>query len=315
MKNLSLKRWAATILAGLAAGICAYTVPLVLRIFPSVLGFIGTAWGMSALGISCAAACGVIFSQATAYGLAYCAGHAAMLVLPALVITKIFSKRGAYRSAAAYSAVICGLSQYVSTCLEPLILIGDPFAGYSEFASLFTDTLLQQASAMNLEAAKLEQLQYICAFFRHSAPDIAVVSIVVSSMLAGLINVVIARILCKKFKVRTKAMAPFHKWVLSPSFYRGSLILVAGALLVSFSNIANVSAITLALAIIVVLPYSLMGLCFMLFSFKLKRKGRGFIVFSLVLMLVLFPYSIYGLCMMGMADKMFGIRHAAGRRK
>ena len=286
MKKLTVKQGIFAAIAGIAAGVSVGVLPLVLMIFPALLGYIGAAWGYGALGLASAAACGVIFGQTAAFG-----------------------------TAVAYCAFAAGLSQYGATCLMPLIELGDPFAHYSEYAAYFAQALTAAANELALEQAAMEQLEFLSAFMKRSAPDIAVISIVGTSLLAGLLNVIIAKGLCKKFKASVKAMAPFHRWQLSRSFYKGSLILVTGALIISFTNINNVSAIMMAISLIVIGPYALMGLCFLVFSIKARKKGRGFVIASSVLMLLLFPYSLYGLCMMGLADRLFGIRRYAGKHK
>ncbi len=315
MKKLTAKQGIFAAVSGLAAGISIGILPLILMIFPALLGYVGAAWGYGALGIASAAACGVIFGQTAAFGFANCIGYAAMLLCQSFIIAIIFKKKGAYRTAVAYCAFAAALSQYGSTCLMPLIELGDPFAHYSEYAAYFAELMTQAASELALEQAAMEQMEFLAAFMKRSAPDIAVISIVGTSLLAGLLNVIIAKGLCKKFKVSTKAMAPFHKWQLSRSFYKGALILVAGALIMSFTSINNLTAIMMAISLIVMGPYALMGLCFLVFSIKMRKKGRGFIMASSILMLLLFPYSLYGLCMMGLADRLFGIRRYAGKPK
>lgn len=315
MKKLTAKQGFVSAIAGLIAGAATGTLPLLLMIFPAVLGAIGTAWGYGALGIACAAACGVIFGQTGTLGFAACAGYAAMLLIQSLIITYIFKNKGAYRSAVAYCAIAAALSQYGASCLTPLIELGDPFAYYTEYAAYFAEAVMQRASQLGLEQTAMEQMEYFAAFMKHSAPDIAVLSIVGSSMLAGLLNVVTAKGLCKKFKVPTKAMTPFSKWQLSRSFYKGALILVIGALLISFSNINNAAAILMALSLIVAGPYVLMGLCFLVFAIKTRRRGRGILLVSSAMLVLLFPYSLYGLCIMGLADRLLGMRHAVGKTK
>lgn len=315
MKKLTVKQGFLSAIAGLIAGAATGILPLLLMIFPAVLGSIGTAWGYGALGIACAAGCGVIFGQIGTFGLASCAGYAAMLIIQSFIITYIFKKQGAYRSAVAYCAMVAALSQYGASCLVPLIELGDPFAYYTEYAAYFAEAAIQSASQLGLDQAAMEQMEYFAAFMKRSAPDIAVLSIVGSSMLAGLLNVVIAKGLCKKFKVRTKAMTPFSKWQLSRSFYKGAMILVIGALLISFSNINNATAILMALTIIVAGPYVLMGMCFLTFAIKSKRRGRGILLAGSAMLVLLFPYSLYGLCVMGLADRIFGIRHHIGNTK
>lgn len=312
MNKLTAKQGLLSLIAGLAAGASVGIFPMILMIFPALLGFIGTAWGYGALGIACAASCGVIFGQTGTLGMANCAGYAAMLLSQSMVITYVFKNKGAFRTAAAYCALFAALSQYGASCLLPLIETGDPFAHYSEFSVHFSEALLQSAAEMNLEQTAMAQLEYFIAFLKYSAPDIAVISMVGTSMLAGLLNVLIAKGLCKKFSVQTKAMAPFLKWQLSRSFHRGSLILVTGALLISITDINNVTAIMTAISMVVMGPYALMGICFLAFSIKIRRRGRIFIIASSVMMLALFPYSLYGLCMMGLADRLFGIRRRAG---
>ena len=315
MNKLTAKRGLLSVVFGLAAGASAGILPLILMIFPALLGFVGTAWGYGALGISAAAACGVIFGQTAALGLANCAGYAAMLLFQSLIIAYVFKNKGAYRTAVAYCAFAAAISQYCATCLMPLIELGDPFAHYTEYAALFADALVNSGAELGLEQGALEQLEYLAAYMKRCAPDIAVISIVGTSMLGGLLNVIIAKGLCRKFKADLKKMAPFHKWQLSRSFQKGSLILVAGALIISFTNITNVTAIMMAISLIVIGPYALMGLCFLVFSFKVRRKGRGVIIASSVMMALLFPYSLYGLCLMGLADRLMGIRRRAGKTK
>ena len=315
MNKLTAKRGLLSVVFGLASGASAGILPLILMIFPALLGFVGTAWGYGALGISAAAACGVIFGQTAALGLANCIGYAAMLLFQSLIIAYVFKNKGAYRTAVAYCAFAAAISQYCATCLMPLIELGDPFAHYTEYAALFADALVNSGAELGLEQGALEQLEYLAAYMKRCAPDIAVISIVGTSMLGGLLNVIIAKGLCRKFKADLKKMAPFHKWQLSRSFQKGSLILVAGALIISFTNITNVTAIMMAISLIVIGPYALMGLCFLVFSFKVRRKGRGVIIASSVMMALLFPYSLYGLCLMGLADRLMGIRRRAGKTK
>ena len=315
MKKLTAKQGLISAIAGLAAGASVGILPLILMIFPALLGYIGTAWGYGALGIASAAACGVIFGQTATLGLTNCIGYAAMLLSQSFIIAFVFKTKGAYRTAVAFCAFAAALSQYCATCLIPLIELGDPFAHYTEIATYFADALLNSRAELGLEQGALDQLEYLAAYMKRCAPDIAVISIVGTSMLAGLLNVIIAKGLCKKFNTDLKKMAPFHKWQLSRSFHKGSLILVAGALIISFTSINNVTAIMMAISLIVIGPYALMGLCFLVFSFKVRRKGRGVIIASSVMMALLFPYSLYGLCLMGLADRLMGIRRRAGKTK
>ena len=315
MNKLTAKQGLLSAVFGLAAGASVGILPLILMIFPALLGFVGTAWGYGALGIASAAACGVIFGQTATLGLTNCIGYAAMLLSQSFIIAFVFKTKGAYRTAVAYCVFAASLSQYCATCLMPLIELGDPFAHYTEFATYFADALLNSGAELGLEQGALDQLGYLAAYMKRCAPDIAVISIVGTSMLGGLLNVIIAKGLCKKFKTDLKKMAPFHKWQLSRSFHKGSLILVAGALIISFTSINNVTAIMMAISLIVIGPYALMGLCFLVFSFKFRKKGRGIIMASSIMMLLLFPYSLYGLCLMGLADRLMGIRRRAGKIK
>lgn len=313
MKKLTGKQGLISIMAGAAAGAVTGIFPLLLMIFPALFGFIGTAWGYGALAIACVTACGVIFGQYATFGIVACAGYAIMLVSQSLIITLIFRKRGAYRSAVVYCAAVSALCQYCTTCLIPLIELGDPFAYYTEYVAYFAEAAAQSSLELGLDQAAAAQIQRFTALMKHSAPDMAVLSMLGVSMAAALFNVFIAKKLCKRFKASTRAMAPFRKWQLSRSFCQGSLILVAGALLISFTSIRNASAIMIALSMIAMGPYALMGLCLMTFSIKARKKGRVFLIISLVMLLLLLPFSLYGLCMMGLADRLIGIRRAAGR--
>lgn len=315
MKRFTGKQGLISLAAGAAAGVVTGIFPLLLMIFPALLGFIGAAWGYGALGIACAAACGIIFGQTSTLTIAACSGYAAMLLSQSFIIAWAFKNRRAYRSAVAGCAIAAALCQYCATCLIPLIELGDPFAYYTQYAAYFAEAAAQSSAELGLEQAAVDQLSYITALMKRSAPDMAVLSMAGSSMLAALFNVTMAKKLCKRFKVSTKAMAPMHKWQLSRSFCQGSLILVLGALIISFTSLKNASAIMIALSMVAIGPYALMGLCLMVFSVKMRRKGRGFMIVCLVMMVILLPFSLYGLCMLGLADRLFGIRRAITRAK
>ena len=266
---------------GAGAMAIAYIFPVGLMLMPALLAFAGTVWGYGALAIAAVTAAGSIIYVAGAVD----AGIIGLLVMsiPAGAASAyIFKNKLPYRSAAVIGAFFAALGIYIITCVPALMEGEGPFAYYLQYMAAFGDAVEKTAAQMGIDGDKAEML----------------------------VNVVAARALCRAKGAKLKPMAKFHLWQLSRGFTYGSLVMIIGAIIISALKITNSSAIVTAVECAVAGPYALMGVCLMAFMVRMKLRGTAFTVFSVVAMVLLFPYSLYGLCIIGAADRLFRMRRS-----
>ena len=306
MKPLNIKSALAAFGIGAGAMAIAYIFPVGLMLMPALLAFAGTVWGYGGLAIAAITAAGGIIYVAGAVD----AGIIGLLVMsiPAGVASAyIFKNKLPYRSAAVTGAA---LGIYIITCVPALLNGEGPFAYYLQYMAAFGDAVEKTAAQMGIDGDKAEMLRKMAAYLEYKAPDMAVMAMMCMGMGAGLANVVAARALCRAKGAKLKPMAKFHLWQLSRGFTYGSLVMIIGAIIISALKITNSSAIVTAVECAVAGPYALMGVCLMAFMVKMKLRGTAFTVFSVVAMVLLFPYSLYGLCIIGAADRLFRMRRS-----
>ena len=296
MKPLSIKAALAAFGIGAGAMAIAYIFPVGLMLMPTLLAFAGTVWGYGGLAIAAITAAGGIICIAGAVD----AGIIGLLVMsiPAgIAMTYIFINKLPYRTAAVTGAFFAALGIYIITCVPALLNGEGPFAYYLQYMAAFGDAVEKTAAQMGIDGDKAEMLRKMAAYLEYKAPDMAVMAMMCMGMGAGLANVVAARALCRAKGAKLKPMAKFHLWQLSRGFTYGSLVMIIGAI---------ITAVECAVAG----PYALMGVCLMAFMVRMKLRGTAFTVFSVVAMVLLFPYSLYGLCIIGAADRLFRMRRS-----
>ena len=309
MKPLNIKAALAAFGIGAGAMAIAYIFPVGLMLMPALLAFAGTVWGYGGLAIAAITAAGGIIYVAGAVD----AGIIGLLVMsiPAgIAMTYIFINKLPYRTAAVISAFCVAVGMYIMTCVPALMEGEGPFAYYLQYMAAFGDAVEKTAAQMGIDGDKAEMLRKMAAYLEYKAPDMAVMAMMCMGMGAGLANVVAARALCRAKGAKLKPMAKFHLWQLSRGFTYGSLVMIIGAIIISALKITNSSAIVTAVECAVAGPYALMGVCLMAFMVRMKLRGTAFTVFSVVAMVLLFPYSLYGLCIIGAADRLFRMRRS-----
>ena len=237
-------------------------------------------------------------------------GLLVMSIPAGIAMTYIFINKLPYRTAAVISAFCVAMGMYIMTCVPALLNGEGPFAYYLQYMAAFGDAVEKTAAQMGIDGDKAEMLRKMAAYLEYKAPDMAVMAMMCMGMGAGLANVVAARALCRAKGAKLKPMAKFHLWQLSRGFTYGSLVMIIGAIIISALKITNSSAIVTAVECAVAGPYALMGVCLMAFMVKMKLRGTAFTVFSVVAMVLLFPYSLYGLCIIGAADRLFRMRRS-----
>ena len=237
-------------------------------------------------------------------------GALVMFIPAGIAMTYIFINKLPYRTAAVISAFCVAVGMYIMTCVPALMEGEGPFAYYLQYMAAFGDAVEKTAAQMGIDGDKAEMLRKMAAYLEYKAPDMAVMAMMCMGMGAGLANVVAARALCRAKGAKLKPMAKFHLWQLSRGFTYGSLVMIIGAIIISALKITNSSAIVTAVECAVAGPYALMGVCLMAFMVRMKLRGTAFTVFSVVAMVLLFPYSLYGLCVIGAADRLFRMRRS-----
>ena len=302
MKPLNIKSVLVSLGLGLGAVALAYIFPVGLMLMPALLAFAGTVWGYGGLAIAAITAAGGIICIAGTVDSSII-GALVMFIPAGIAMTYIFINKLPYRTAAVISACCVAVGMYIMTCVPALLNGEGPFAYYLQYMAAFGDAVEKTAAQMGIDGDKAEMLRKMAAYLEYKAPDMAVMAMMCMGMGAGLANVV-----AKGAKL--KPMAKFHLWQLSRGFTYGSIVMIIGAIIISALKITNSSAIVTAVECAVAGPYALMGVCLMAFMVKMKLRGTAFTVFSVVAMVLLFPYSLYGLCIIGAADRLFRMRRS-----
>lgn len=297
---------------GTLAGLAGCYIPVALYLAPGFFGFALAAWGAFGAVPAIAAGFAVDFLLLGATDALYIAS----LWLPAsLIIGVAVAKKLPWRSAVVFSALALGVASYLNLTLASMLAGNNPFAEVTavmkENAAFFTNQLA--ASPFGQDAEYMQAARSLFADFVDATPQIVMVAVCGSAMFFSLIDVVIARGLCKAAKRGLRPMAHFALWQLSKQHGYVSLAAIAGTLAVLLLDLANADAVFAAAACIVFMPLMLMGTCYMEFLLRMTGGKRGlrraaFYAFTLFLM----PYS---LILTGLMDRMMRVRKHYTQKK
>lgn len=303
--NPTFKRIVFALLIGFSSVLGVYALP-VLLVLPAFIAFVAVAWGYAGLASALVGVCAGLY---LGYGADIAAVYdAALVILPSAVLVFIFKGKRPYRTGAAGTAAAFGLGLYALLCLPSMLSGGSPFdAIKSNMAALASSAVQLINSLPQAESAMGVMLEYV-ELLPDIAAEVAVMFIVCASMAFGFIDVLTTRALIKKARAELRPMAPMRLWQVSKSFTWGAVVLIIGSFIISYMNIVNAGAIGIAIQFMVMLPYALVGVCFMEFMNTARKRGAGIRVVGAILALLLLPYSIYALAVLGLIDRMLRIR-------
>lgn len=301
------------LIIGAAAGAAACFVTSTAYVVPALLGFLFAAWGFAGMIPALIGAFAVSFllmdAQSAAYTLA--------LYIPAsLIIGGIIRKKLPWRTAVAMSALTMGLALYLYLCLPSMLAGKNPFEESGQTLQESVTYLVQQydASAASSAETSLAATEQFAAMIKELTPQIIMYFVCGFAMFFSLIDVIVARALCKKMKLELRPMTHFALWQLSKQYNYVSLAAIAGVVAVMVVGLSNEDAVFAAAACVVLMPLMLDGVCYIEFAVRMHAGKRGlrralFYIFAVLLM----PYS---LIFMGLMDRIMRIRkHYTTKKK
>ncbi len=295
-----------SVLIGLAASAGVFFSP-VLLIAPAFLGFVGAAWSINCLVVALSAMTAVLLGL---FGVSEPL-FALAVVLPASIAIAIGirNEKLAHRSIVMLASAFMAAGLYALLCGPGLIAGEGAFSEMKKAVELYKEAFLEVAKGMALTTAQTGALNETFAVLSMLAPEITISSVVAPAMLFGFLDYVIARAMAKRAGVPVRGMAKFFTWEISKSQSAGSLILLVGALVMTFLDIENVGALLVAVELIVFGPVLLMGVSFIEFLAKTRAKSGGaFRALIYVASAILLPYSALMYIILAFIDKVLRIR-------
>lgn len=306
--NPTFKRILFALMIGFSTVIGVFFLPAFM-LLPAFLAYIAAAWGTACFAAAALSGCaGVLIACRMDIVSAI---YFIMLFLPASVVLAVMlTGRRPYRTASGVASALFAAALYAMLCLNDVLAgrgtfdtitaaVSEVLSSFEAFASSTELTGMFPASLPNERLSAVKEL----------VPAITASFIVLSGMGFGFLDTVIAHALMKRAGTPVRRMAPMREWQLTKSFMWGALILIAGMFLVKRMHIIYADAIGMAIELIVLLPYALMGVCF--YEFMLMARGRNPVagrVLGISAGVLLMPYSVYGLAACGVIDRIFHIR-------
>lgn len=295
-----------SVLMGIASAAGVFFSPILL-IAPAFLGFIGAAWSVNCLVVALSSMAAVLLGL---FGLSEPL-FALVVLIPAsiAIAVGVRNQKLANRSTVMLTSALLALGLYALLCAPGLIAGEGAFAEMKKAFELYKSAFDEAAKSMAFTSAQTDALNETFAVLSMLAPEITITSVIGPAMLFGFLDYIIARAMAKRAGVPVRGMAKLCTWELSKSQSLGSLILLLGALALSFLNIENVGALLVAVELIVFGPVFLMGVCFIEFLAKTRAKNSGaFRALIYIASVLLLPYSAVLYIILAFIDKVLRIR-------
>lgn len=287
-----------SILLSLASGALALLSTFLAPIF---LGFCGAVFGPVCMGIGIAAAfCGAILISGVEAAI-----YMSITVIPlSIILAYMLKGKCAYRTAAIACTAACVLGEYVNM-FAPYFVKGHDLA----FAiDAYFSPIISQYNSLPVPQELNEMVKMLTTSMLANAAEILFAAMVMMGIAAGFLQTVLAYAVFGK-KLALKKMAPFKTWQLPASFFWGSLIMLAATLIVSQMGLTYAGALSIVVAIIVVCPIALVGVCCIEFFIQIVPEGRGIRrIFIYGMSVMSFPTSLIIFIVAGIADKIFKLR-------
>jgi len=298
-QKVTLKQY----LIGAVIGLLGFAVPhmpFLYIILPAAYGLVGAAYGAGVLCFSLLiSAAGAAFVSADMLSL--------VMYLPAsLALGLMIYYKRPWRSTAAVTAGALFLGMYCVVCLPGVIAGTGPYGPIITMAKEIGSFLSAEFTALGA-AEQAKMAEEIIHNYVAIVPDSLLATLLMTSMVwAGLSLIVVRSFLKKRRELRP--MAPMREWRLPKGFVWGSLILLAGGLILSTMDLAYAAAVTACAEIIALLPLALQGVALCDFLWYVRRKSAAGRVIAIILLVLLLPTSVIFFAMMGFIEQLTKIR-------
>ena len=288
----------------LSAALGAYSVTALL-VAPAFLSCAFSAWGYVV------GAVGLISYAATAYlvGGASASVYMMACVLPAsFAIGFIIMKKKPWRTAVSLGALLMGLGLYANICLPSILQGLEPFAGIAATVSEVSSELAAALEAGGASADTIKLIKLLFADAEEYAGKMTMQYLTAGSMIAALIDTLIARSLTRRVNNDIRPMAPMPLWQLSNNYNYAAGFALLGAVVTLIAGLNNADAVLSVAENVIMGPLALMGFCYLDFLTKIGRPGSKAKRIVLYIFVIVFPGRTTVLALVGLLDRIMKVR-------
>ena len=288
----------------LSAALGAYSVTALL-VAPAFLSCAFSAWGYGV------GAVGLISYAATAYlvGGASASVYMMACVLPAsFAIGFIIMKKKPWRTAVSLGALLMGLGLYANICLPSILQGLEPFAGIAATVSEVSSELAAAPEAGGASADTIKLIKLLFADAEEYAGKMTMQYLTAGSMIAALIDTLIARSLTRRVNNDIRPMAPMPLWQLSNNYNYAAGFALLGAVVTLIAGLNNADAVLSVAENVIMGPLALMGFCYLDFLTKIGRPGSKAKRIVLYIFVIVFPGRTTVLALVGLLDRIMKVR-------
>ena len=288
----------------LSAALGAYSVTALL-VAPAFLSCAFSAWGYGV------GAVGLISYAATAYlvGGASASVYMMACVLPAsFAIGFIIMKKKPWRTAVSLGALLMGLGLYANICLPSILQGLEPFAGIAATVSEVSSELAAALEAGGASADTIKLIKLLFADAEEYAGKMTMQYLTAGSMIAALIDTLIARSLTRRVNNDIRPMAPMPLWQLSNNYNYAAGFALLGAVVTLIAGLNNADAVLSVAENVIMGPLALMGFCYLDFLTKIGRPGSKAKRIVLYIFVIVFPGRTTVLALVGLHDRIMKVR-------
>ena len=288
----------------LSAALGAYSVTALL-VAPAFLSCAFSAWGYGV------GAVGLISYAATAYlvGGASASVYMMACVLPAsFAIGFIIMKKKPWRTAVSLGALLMGLGLYANICLPSILQGLEPFAGIAATVSEVSSELAAALEAGGASADTIKLIKLLFADAEEYAGKMTMQYLTAGSMIAALIDTLIARSLTRRVNNYIRPMAPMPLWQLSNNYNYAAGFALLGAVVTLIAGLNNADAVLSVAENVIMGPLALMGFCYLDFLTKIGRPGSKAKRIVLYIFVIVFPGRTTVLALVGLLDRIMKVR-------
>jgi len=288
----------------LSAALGAYSVTALL-VAPAFLSCAFSAWGYGV------GAVGLISYAATAYlvGGASASVYMMACVLPAsFAIGFIIMKKKPWRTAVSLGALLMGLGLFANICLPSILQGLEPFAGIAATVSEVSSELAAALEAGGASADTIKLIKLLFADAEEYAGKMTMQYLTAGSMIAALIDTLIARSLTRRVNNDIRPMAPMPLWQLSNNYNYAAGFVLLGAVVTLIAGLNNADAVLRVAENVIMGPLALMGFCYLDFLTKIGRPGSKAKRIVLYIFVIVFPGRTTVLALVGLLDRIMKVR-------
>ena len=230
-------------------------------------------------------------------------------VLPAsFAIGFTIMKKKPWRTAVSLGALLMGLGLYANICLPSILQGLEPFAGIAATVSEVSSELAAALEAGGASADTIKLIKLLFADAEEYAGKMTMQYLTAGSMIAALIDTLIARSLTRRVNNDIRPMAPMPLWQLSNNYNYAAGFALLGAVVTLIAGLNNADAVLSVAENVIMGPLALMRFCYLDFLTKIGRPGSKAKRIVLYIFVIVFPGRTTVLALVGLLDRIMKVR-------